>query len=321
MGLRLLLPALASVAMAQPFPGDRTITSEAPVSLVTFVEGGKTVAALCGDGKLRLWDARSGAPRQTQGKERITMPAVFLSRADQFATVARDGSVQMWDARTASVLRQLPPILPRASRLAFSADGSRMATAHMLNVQTSVNTIKVHDAAGKELISAPAGLGGISILGFSPDGATLVAGSYDADLRVWSVRNNELVQLIDTLPVSMFALSFSPDGNWLATAGVDRTVYLWDTKSWKLARKITGQPEMISALQFSPDGKRLVTGGFSEVTAAKPVQLILWDVGTAKQLRIMPAPHRVAAVVFSPDGRQIASSSSDQSVNLWQVPD
>lgn len=317
----LLLGTLAGAMAAQSPSADRTLASDAPVSMVAYLNGGKTLAALGNDGKLRLWDAQSGAPRELQGKEAIPSPGVMLRRSEQFGTVNKEGNVQLWDAKTASLLRQLPAATPRPGRLALSEDGSRVATAHMVDRQSGVNTIRVRDTGGKELFNVPAGIGGISILGFSPDGSTLVAGSYDADVRIWSVRNGELVRLIDSLPVSMFAMSFSPDGKWLATAGVDRTVYLWDTKSWKLARKITGQPEMISALDFSADGKRLVTGGFSELTVAHPVKLIVWDVATAKQLRAVAAPRRVAAVAFAPDGKQIASSYGDKALNVWQVPD
>jgi len=300
---------------------DRTISSDSPVSLVAFLDGGKTLAACCGDGKLRLWDSGSGAFRKAVEKVPTSAPRTFLIRTNQFATVASEGSVQIWDVKTAALARELPAIMPRASRLAFSDDGSRVATAHMVDRQTGENTIRVRDAAGKDLFSVPAGIGGVSILGFSPGGSAVVGGSYDADMRIWNARNGELARVVEDVPVAMFAMSFSPDGALLATAGVDRTIYLWDAKTWKLERKITGLPEMISAIAFSPDRKRLVTGGYSEVTSSHPVTLIVWDVATAKQLRTMPAPRMVVAALFSPDGRQIASAYGDKSLNVWQAPE
>jgi WD40 repeat protein len=197
-----------------------------------------------------------------------------------------------------------------------------VAIAHMPERQTSANIVRVRDARGKELFRVPAGLGGTSILGFSPDSSTVVAGSWDADVRIWSARNGELVKLIDSLPVAMFAMSFSPDGTRLATAGVDRTVYLWNTKDWSLEKKLTGQREIISALAFSPDGRRLVTGGFDPAAVANPVQLIIWDIATAQPLRTESMPHAVRELAFSPDGHQVASySTQDRFVRVWQAPE
>lgn len=317
----LILPGLAALAAAQTLPLDRTVTSEAPALLVRFVDAGKSLAALCGDGKLRVWDTQSGTLLRTFAKDGMSTRAAFVPGESSVASITDSGSIRVVDLRKGLIEREVSAITPRATRVAFSREGARVATAHMPDHQSGVNLIRVRDQAGKDSFRVPAGVGGISILGFSPDGSTLVAGSYDADMRVWNVRNGELVRLIEDLPVSMFAMSFSPDGKWLATAGADRTVYLWDTATWKLARKLTGQPEMISALEFSPDGKRLATGGFSELTVAQPVKLIVWDVDTARQLRVLPAPRRVTAVAFSPDGKQIASSYGDKSLNVWQVPD
>lgn len=256
--------------------------SESPVNSVLFVEGGKSLAGGCADGKVRVWDPATGALQKTLAKEELK-----------------------------------PPYTSLIGGLSTSADGALRATSQIPNRQTSENVVQVRDASGAEKLKLQAGIGGMAILGFSPDGSALVAGSYDADIRVWNVRNGELVRRVEELPVAMFAMAFSPDGKLLATAGVDRIVYFWDTKTWKVARKISGQPEMISALAFSADGKRLVTGGFSELTSAAPVKIILWEAASGKMLKSFPAPRRVSSTVFSPDGKWIAAAFRDKSVQLF----
>src|SRR4051812_37040076 len=121
MRCRLLLNMLAGVALAQNLPTDRTLSSEAPAWLLAYRDGGKTLAALCGDGKLRVWDAQSGVLRQTAGKEPLSAPGTYVRGADQFATLTRDGSIQLWDAKTASEVGKLPALTPRAGRLALSS--------------------------------------------------------------------------------------------------------------------------------------------------------------------------------------------------------
>jgi WD40 repeat protein len=299
-------------------PGDRTFACESPADAVAFLEGGKTVAALCRDGTLRRWDAASGRPAGSQTG--IGRGGGFLRRADAVASLSDDGSIVLWDAGKAARTRTFATE-GRPQRFVVADDASHAAAAYMHDRQTGVNTIRVYGASGREALSTTAGIGGISVLAFSPDGSKLLAASNDADMRVWNVRNGELVRLIDELAVTMFAAAFSPDGRLLATAGADRTLYLWDTATWKMARRLTGQPEMISALEFSADGRRVVTGGFSERTAQHPVSLVVWDVQTGKQIRSMPVPRRVSAVAFSPTGRQIASAYGIPSVNVWQVPE
>ncbi len=258
------------------------LDSEAAVNTVAFVDGGKSIAGSCADGKVRVWDAATGKLAKTIAKEDVK-----------------------------------PPYSAVATGLSTSADGALQAASQIPNKQTSENVVTIRDASGTKKFELPAGIGGMAILGFSPDGTALVAGSYDADLRVWNVRNGELVRKVDELPVAMFAMSFSPDGKWLATAGVDRTVYLWDTKTWKLARKLTGPAEMISSLAFSADGKRIVTGGFREITQNAPVKIVLWDSASGKILRSFDAPRRVSSTAFSPDGKWIAAAFRNKTVQIF----
>ena len=157
-------------------------------------------------------------------------------------------------------------------------------------------------------------------MAFSPDGETLVAASYDADVRAWSVKDGELLRLVDELNNAMFAAVFSPDSRTLATAGSDGVIYLWDAKTWKLIRKITGQPELISSLAYSPDGGRIVSGGFDSTTVNNPTHVIVWDTASGKQLHSFNAKRQVGSVAVSPDGKSIAAAAGEKSVSVWEVP-
>jgi WD40 repeat protein len=230
--------------------------------------------------------------------------------------IAGDGTVKTWHldsgerAESVKLSRRLRNLVPSVE--ARLAAGSTMAGS-----ETSVHVI---DAAGVEIAGVRAGLGGTSAMAFSPDGQTLAAGSYDANVRVWKSRSGELVRIIEDLPVSMFAMAFSPDGETLATAGVDRTVYLWDTKTWQLRGKLAGQPEMIRSLAYSRDGRMLITGGFSVVTTRAAVSVLVWDVAKGTIHRKMPAPHAVGSVAFDRGGGFAASASGEKAVRLWAVP-
>jgi WD40 repeat protein len=315
----LILVALAAGACAQNMPGDRVISSDAAVGSIAFSADGTTLAGTCRDGKLRLWDAQSGALKRTLAWD-ASDKAVFLpTPADLLAAVAGDGAIKLWDPRTGQrIQRPLGPA-PGMRQLAFSGDRKLVAAAGPRAEGGSENIVRVWDSSGKERFSRPAGLGGVAAMAFSPDGGTLVVASYDTNVRAWSSRDGELLRLVEELPVSTFALAFSPDGKHLAAAGADRTVYLFETKNWGIERKLAGQPEMISALAYSPDGRRLATGGFSEFTVQNPVKVLLWDVASGEVVRSVTSAHRVDSVAFSPDGALMAASDREKAIQVWSA--
>jgi WD40 repeat protein len=315
----LLLLAIAVSCGAQSMTEDRVIQSDADVGNLAFSVDGSALAANCRDGKVRIWDSRSGTLKRTVPREKGDTAVILPSPADILGGVGSEGGIRIWDLQTGELKRRLAGVPKRIRGLAFSPDRKLVAGSGRASDTGSEETVRLWDATGKERFAAPAGLGGTSAMALSPDGEILVAASYDTDVRAWSTRNGELLRLIEELPVAMFAMVFSPDGKYLATAGVDRTVYLWDTKSWKLARKLMGQPEMIQSMDFSPDGSRILTGGFSDLTTQHPVKIVLWDVASGKALLTVPAPHAVRSVAFSPDGRR-AASACQKSVSLWTLP-
>jgi WD40 repeat protein len=312
----LLLLALAAASSAQT---GRIIQSDADVSSVAFTRDGASLAADCRDGQVRIWDVRSGALKRSVRREEGDTAVALPSPADLLGIVGKGGSIRIQDLQTGELKRRIAGPSQRTRGLVFSPDRKLVAVSSRTGDSGSEETVRVWDANGKQLFAAPAGLGGTSAMAISPDGATLVAGSWDANVRAWSTRNGELLRLIEELPVSMFAIAFSPDGKYLAAAGVDSTIYLWDAKSLRLSRKLTGQPEMIGSLAFSADSRRLLTGGFNELTTQHPVSVILWDVDSGKKMQSFPSPHAVRALTFAPDGK-LAAAACQKAISLLAMP-
>ena len=93
-------------------------------------------------------------------------------------------------------------------------------------------------------------------MAFSPDGKTIVSGSYDQTLKVWDAGVCTLTpptlspKLMAPLPASgslelkvekqsahsdwVLSVAFSPDGKTIVSGSRDKTIKVWDAGAWAL---------------------------------------------------------------------------------------
>ena len=62
---------------------------------------------------------------------------------------------------------------------------------------------------------------------FSPDGAILVSGSYDATIRLWDIGTGEQLETFEGHTFSITSVAVSPNGSTIASGSFDGTVLLW----------------------------------------------------------------------------------------------
>jgi len=163
----------------------------------------------------------------------------------------------------------------------------------------------------------------VAAVAFSPDGKTLLTGSYDCTARRWDAATGEPVGELIRRKGQVRAVAWSQDGEIFATgSGFDDwgEVCLWDAASGR--RLFAGplpHPMQVRAVAFSPDGQDLLIGGI-DWTAA------LWEVRTGRRLlekprRLFDVRHQgqVQSVAFSPDGGTLLTGSHDATARLWDA--
>jgi sugar lactone lactonase YvrE len=147
---------------------------------------------------------------------------------------------------------------------------------------------------------------------FSPDGKSVISGSRDSKIKLWSAESGDLLKTF--LPQrSAISVAFSPDGNIIATGSESGKITLLDVASTDIIRVIEGHADWVRALSFSPDGNTIVS-------ASEDKMVRLWDTASGSRIKTFSGhSDEVNSVAFSPDGKTIISGSDDTTIKLWDV--
>ncbi|WP_217246910.1 trypsin-like peptidase domain-containing protein [Streptomyces sp. AC602_WCS936] len=227
-----------------------------PVRDILFSLDGRTVATSSYiDGTTRLWSMRTH--RQLASFTSRSPLMAFSPDGTVFVTGGREpSSVQLWDARTHQRLGALDGLTSMLSDLAFSPDGSLLATAswdgklRLWNVRdrSLTATLAAHTAAAQSVA-------------FTPDGKTLASSGRDAAARLWDVSTHRRIATLSGHTGIVWSVVVSPDGKTVATTGNDRTVRLWDLRTHQQLALLTGHTGVLRSALFAPDGNTLATSG------------------------------------------------------------
>ncbi len=148
---------------------------------------------------------------------------------------------------------------------------------------------------------------------FSPDGRSILSGSWDNTLKLWDVATNRKLLTFAEHTSWVHSIAFSPDGSTALSGSADKTIILWDVTTSRVLRIFTGHTAPILSVAFSPDGSTALSG-------SQDKKLKLWEVATGKLLRTFTGhSEMVTSATFSPDGRAALSSSADKTLKLWDV--
>jgi WD40 repeat protein/tetratricopeptide (TPR) repeat protein/tRNA A-37 threonylcarbamoyl transferase component Bud32 len=205
------------------------------------------------------------------------------------------------------------------TRVAFSPDGRRLASASGTWGTAEPGEVKVWDAAtGRELRTFRGHTAPVMSVAFSPDGRRLASGSASwgntlGEVKVWDADTGDVFRTLPRSVGNVFCVAFSPEGTRLATAGADRKVRLWEVETGKEIYTLGGHDQDVFSVAFSRDGRCLASAG-------RDGEARVWDLSTGHELYAqLVGPADIRGVTFSPDGLQIATASWDTTVKLWDA--
>jgi periodic tryptophan protein 2 len=215
------------------------------MNTIAYSPDGQKIITAADDGKIKVWDVKSGFCVVTFTEHMGGVTACeFRKTGNVLYTASLDGSVRAWDLiRYRNFRTFTAPTRLSFSSLAVDPSGEVVCAGsidsfdiHIWSVQTGqlLDTLSGHE-------------GPVSSLAFSPDGSTLVSGSWDKTVRVWNffarTQTSEPLQLM----ADVLCVAFRPDSKQIAVTTLDGQLTFWDVQD--------------AAQQNGVDARRDVSGG------------------------------------------------------------
>jgi WD40 repeat protein len=179
----------------------RTLKAEA--FSLTISRDGKTLFSGGEQGKIKLWNFRTGKLLRT-----LILPRPKDSTVDFF--------------RTSKVLS-----------LAISPDGQTLVNgayndSHLTLPPADSQNVKVWNLkTGKVLHSLFVGFGSVDTVAFSPDGQTFATGGLTHEIQLWNLKTGKLVNKLSGHAGGVYGLAFSPDGKIIVSGSGDKSIKIW----------------------------------------------------------------------------------------------
>jgi COMPASS component SWD3 len=308
------------------------------VFAVRFSPDGKLLAAGCGDGTVRVYNASNGrlAYELKNGKGKEAMPVTGIrfrplgasKTKNVLLAVNADGSVNHWHVTSGKCLHTIKDEQNQLYCVDYRPDGAVFATAG------KDYTVRVYDEATKTLMSemksgagrvTPGHSNRVFSLKFRPeDPSIIISGGWDNTVQVWDTRVEHAVRSLYGPHVCGDAVDIEGDtivtGSWRTKNQLE----LWDFRSgeriteipWNQSVVHSATPTMLYCAQFSKSSTGLIAAGGTGTNEAKVFDRAAGNklVGTVAGLS-----RGVYTVDFDPLGRKLAVAGGDSAIRILSI--
>ncbi|WEO95193.1 hypothetical protein A6P39_014825 [Streptomyces sp. FXJ1.172] len=208
--------------------------------------------------------------------------------------------------------------LGRAGAAAFTPDGRRLVTV----TGSGVDTWDLTEPGHPERVRLGRGPAGVTALGISPDGRTLVTAGA-REVRALAMDSGRPRWSLEGVTGQVKALLVTGHDVLLAASGRGGATELTELRPGHAGPRspvaLADLAARARAARFSPDGRTLALADTSGAVR-------LWNLVDPRRPRaagppFAPGGRDVDSLAFSPDGRVLATVNGGRAVRLWDVSD
>ena len=230
-----------------------------------------------------------------------------------FYSASSDGNVLQWDIQhpekelttvvSNNAINSVLSVSPDSRWLACGTNNMGIQLLDLTSNNFTLQNLKGHE--GKKIKS----------ISFFPNSKNLVSSGTDNKVLLWDIQTGKSEPIWEQDDIVQ-SLSVSPDGNVIAAGTKNGRIVLLSGRNWENVQELYNEENnQVNVVQFNHAGNILISGDLDG-----NVKLWNWkDIELIKSLRGHTA--RIVDIKFSPDDKQIATASTDGTIQIWESDD
>jgi len=278
------------------------------VNSVCYSPVGNLIASSDILGNIIIWDALSGSIlKQIDGERSIH--SLAFSPSGELLAAGSNHDIKIFDSATWTAKDTIQTKEGYFWALSFSRDGkyllSEVGDGHIAFWDCNDNFNKKFTTKDKHNSI-------ITSISFSQDGDKILTCSWDKKINIWSYKTKELLKSLCGHTENVNSATFNKNGSLIVSGANDKYIRIWDVNKGVCIDSILGFRDVVRSVCFNENENKVISAGDHDIK--------IWDIEThICEKQLSKHSKLITRMAISPDRKQIATSSNDKTIRLWDI--